>query len=393
MFMVFQRTSSIPIVTLLLSSLCSAFGQNTDAKPADLSTKSPATFSESMSYVPRVLPEGAKRVKEKKEPKKEAELSPSPSTTPITDRSTTISVSVFSSNAAFIGGLQTGDFKVFLQDKEIPIVSVEKNKSPLNLVLFLDMSASTETQAKQMKSLANQVVEALQPEDKIMVAGFSEKLTVAAEFTNDRNLISKAIQKLKMGSGTSIYDRLTELINKHLNGVSEKTAIILFSDGVDTTSTAATYKTSLIEAEKSNITIYPVFFDTFEAMSKQSATRIVMMPGTIAAGAGTIIVPPGGPISLPSNIQGPGQSKKEYDTGRYYLTDLLLLSGGRPIIAKDVLANNTKEMASVPQELRMQYHLTFKLPEDRKQGERYQLKVRVNLPNVTVLTKGSYFEN
>lgn len=394
MFMVFRLSSSLPVIALFFSGFCSTFGQTTDTKPADLSTKLRVTFSESMPYVPRDLPELGRRIKEKKDAKKETETGRSQNAATITNRLVTIPVSVFTNNWAFLGGLQASDFKVILHDKEIPVASVEKYKSPLNLILLLDMSASAEAQVKQMKSLANQIVEAIQPDDKIMVAGFSEKLTVTAEFTNDRNLISKAIQKLKMGNGTSIYDKLTELINKHLIGISEKTAIILFTDGVDTTSTAATYKTSLVEAEKSNITIYPVFFDTFEAMSKKPVTQIVMMPGTIAAGAGTIIMPPSGPISLPSNIPGGiGMSKKEYDIGRYFLTDLLLLSGGRPIIAKDVLANNTKEMSSIPQELRMQYQLTFKLPEDRKLGERYQLKVRVNLPNLTVLTKGSYIEN
>lgn len=393
MFMVFQRTSSIPVITIFLASVCSTFGQNTDAKPADVSTKSPATFSESLPYVPRDLPDIAKRVKQKGDTKNATAPSPSPSATPVMDRSVTIPVSVFNSNAAFIGGLQAPDFKVFLQDKEVPVISVEKYKAPLNLILFLDMSASTETQVKQMKSLANQIVEVIQPEDKVMVAGFSDKLTVTTEFTNDRNLITKGIEKLKIGNGTSIYDKLTELIKRQPNYGLNRTAIILFTDGVDTTSVTSSYKASLIEAEKSNITIYPVFIDTFEAVSKQPVTRVVMMPGTIMAGAGAIMMPPSGPISLPSNISGPGLSKKEYDTGRYYLTDLLLLSGGRPVIAKDVLANNTKEMTSIPQELRMQYQLTFKLPEDRKLGERYQLKVRVNLPNFTVLTKGSYIEN
>lgn len=391
--MFFQRASSITAITVFLGFLCSTFGQNTDAKPSDLPAKSQVGFSESMPYVPRDLPDVGKPVKAKKGAKNDNETSPIQNLTPSADRLLTIPVSVFTNNAAFLSGLQAADFSVFLQDKTVRVVSVEKYKSPLNIILLLDMSPSTDAQAKQMKLLANQVVEALQPEDQIMVAGFSNKLTVTTEFSSDRALIMKGLEKLKIGDGTSIYDNLTELIIKHKNGISGRTAIVLFTDGVDTTSRTSTYKMSLVAAEKSNITIYPVFFDTFEAFSKKPVTRIVLMPGAVAAGAGLIIMPPNGPISLPRNIAGPGMSKKEYDTGRYYLTDLLLSSGGRPIIAKDVLANNTKEMSSIPQELRMQYQLTFKLPDDRKQGERYQLKVRVNLPNLTVLTKGSYIEN
>lgn len=393
MFTTLQGASSLTAIPIVLICFFSTPGQNPGPRPTVLPTTAQVGYSESIPYVPRDLPEAGPRIKEKWDSQKQADAGSDPGMDRSSDRFVTVQVSVFDGASGFVGGLKAGDFKVFLQEKEVRVVSVDQNESPIDLVLMLDMSASTVSEINQIKLLANQVVEAVRPEDRIMVAGFSEKLTVSTDFTNDRNLISSAIQKLKKGNGTSIYDRLVEIIAKLRGNIPNRTAIIIFTDGVDTTSKSASYKTSLIEAEKSNITVYPVFFDTYEAVSKLPATLVVMVPGTLATADGLIVGPTIGRMPVPSNVPVPGMSKKEYDIGRYFLTDLLLLSGGRPITAKHVLANGTKEMSGIPQELRLQYRLTFKLPEDLKRGERYQLKVRVNAPKLTVLTKGSYIEN
>ena len=59
---------------------------------------------------------------------------------------------------------------------------------------------------------------------------------VLTEPTNDREEIYHAIRKTSFGNGTSLYDAVHLTIAKRLNGVEGRKAVVLFTDGVDTTS-------------------------------------------------------------------------------------------------------------------------------------------------------------
>ena len=67
------------------------------------------------------------------------------------------------------------------------------------------------------------------------------EVRVLSEFTSDRYRLRDAIRQTETGNGTRLYDAVDLVMNQRLNNVSGRKAIVLFTDGVDTTSRHASY--------------------------------------------------------------------------------------------------------------------------------------------------------
>ena len=296
----------------------------------------------------------------------------------------TIPVGVFANNAKAKIALEARDFKIFVDDKEVEIVSVETRNEPLNVILLIDTSPSADTQLKTAKALALRIVEKLEPDDKVMVLGFNQELKTYTQLTSDRKELAKGIGRLSMGSGTSLYNAIARIFEKELANMHGPTVLLVVTDGVDTTSTKASYESSLIAAEKTNTTVFPIYFDTFAA--SQSRT----LSGRVLVGVPSGLILPGVIGSPIRNARG--TLKEEYELGRSYLTDLVFLSGGRPVRGDELAPGKMESLDSIPAEIKSRYYLTFRLASGGKPGDRHRIKVRVNKPDLTVLAKGSYIE-
>src|SRR5689334_23951110 len=99
-----------------------------------------------------------------------------------------------------------------------------------------------------------------------MVIAFNDKIRVLSEPTNDRFVLRDAIRDTEAGSGTRLYDAVDLVINQYFNGIEGRKALVLFTDGVDTTSNRADYDTTLRDAEELDALIYPVEYDTYSDM-------------------------------------------------------------------------------------------------------------------------------
>ena len=100
-----------------------------------------------------------------------------------------------------------------------------------------------------------------------MVVSFSDRIRVLSQPTNDRHALRNAIRMTEPGSGTRLYDAVDMIINEHFNRIEGRKAIVLFTDGVDTTSKRASYESTVRDAEELDALIYPVEFDTYADMA------------------------------------------------------------------------------------------------------------------------------
>jgi VWFA-related protein len=331
------------------------------------------TYSESDFYTPRKVENKAKSDKVKK-----AQLPDGSSVASSRSQSMLpIPVSVFRKDGTFVTGLGAKDFKIFVDNAETEILSVNVPEGPLHVVLLFDVSPSAEEQFKSMKELGEAFVAKLQPNDTVLVASFGYKLKILSPFTDDRALIKKAIQRLEIEDGTSIYEAVSEIFERDLNSIAGRTAVIIFTDGVDTTSRKADYESSLVNVEKTNISVIPIYYDTYSEMLKKQQK----LPRDIFS-------------NFPVQVRGKfvGLNKDEYVLGQNYLSDLFKLSGGRPIPVADLIKGKTTMFDLIPTELRSKYYITIKSPSAGKPGSRHSVKVRVSQPNLTIFAKGSYLE-
>ena len=89
---------------------------------------------------------------------------------------------------------------------------------------------------------------------------------------------------------------------------------------------------------------------------------------------------------------GVGASRREYDIANRYLHELAERTGARNYEA-DSTQNLSSAFAQIAEELRRQYTLGYYPKTPAQAGQRRQIKVRVNQPNLAVRTRDSYVFN
>jgi len=330
-----------------------------------------------------------------------------------------IPVSVMDRDGKFIPDLRKEDFRIWEDNVEQQVAYFASTEKPFTVALLIDTSGSTKNKLEEIQDAAIAFIEQLRSDDRVMVVSFSDKIRVLSQPTNDRNLLRNAILQTEPGSGTRLYDAVDMVINQYFNRVEGRKAIVLFTDGVDTTSERATFDSTVRDAEELDALIYPVEYDTYSDMaggwpgSWPGGRRSRRGGGGSSGGGGSIFDEivgiilgddpnsssnngggnnPGGGGGGGGNRRrgggGSGTSREEYEVGDQYLHDLARVSGARLYNAEQ--QNLDSAFRSVAEELRRQYSLGYYPKKKPATGERRGIKVRVDRPELVVRTRDSY---
>ncbi len=284
----------------------------------------------------------------------------------------TIPISVFDRNGLYIPNLTQENFKIFEDGKEQEIAYLATSEQPFTVVLLIDVSPSTAFKIEAIQDAAIAFVNQLKAQDSVMVIEFDQGVHVLSKPTNDRQKLAKAIRKADFGNGTSLYDAVDDALRKKLSKISGRKAIVLFTDGVDTTSYKHDYDSTLRQAEESDSLIFPIYYNTFFDNTRN--------------GGGVLNIPfPGGGI-----LGSQGNSSADYALGRKYLEDLSAVTGGRVFKAGSTNQTLIATFESIAEELRRQYNIGYYPSDTGQAGQRKQIKVRVNRPNLVIRARDSY---
>jgi Ca-activated chloride channel homolog len=306
----------------------------------------------------------------------------------------TVPVSVLDRQGRFISGLQREDFKVFENGVEQPIAFFEPTEKPFTVALVLDTSASTRFHLWQIKEAAIAFAKQLRPQDRVLVVTFSDEVLLLTEATNDANLVSTVIQvNANTGNSTRLYDAVNLVIAERLDKIQGRKAIVLFTDGVDTSSYMSTYESTMREAEELDALIYPIQYDTTDYM------RAMQGGGSVTVTTSRSNWPFGnGTSQTTQNVPGTGvpisgATQADYDRADQYLKAMADKTGGRLYRANDA-TQLAQAFTSIAEELRRQYSLGY-YPQNGTAvtDERRQIKVSVKRPNVAVRARNSYMRS
>ena len=300
----------------------------------------------------------------------------------------TMPVSVLDRDGRFISGLQQKDFQIFENGIEQKVDHFQSVEQPFTVILMIDVSPSTAYQINEIHDAAITFTNQLRANDKVMVIAFDDTVRVLTEPTNNRNQLRNAIREAKFGDGTSLYEAVDYVITRELRKIQGRKAVVLFTDGVDTTSRRASYQSTVADVQEVDALFYPIRYNTQRGGSggggygNQRRRR-----GGFGDILGTILS--GGTIQMGGGGGGAGSSSSDYETGRKYLEALAKNSGGRNFDA-DLMNSLDASFAGIAEELRRQYSLGYYPDKVGQIGERKQIKVRVMRPNLVVRAKNSY---
>jgi VWFA-related protein len=296
----------------------------------------------------------------------------------------TVPVSVLDRQGKFIPDLRREQFKVFENDVEQPIVHFESTDKPFTVALMLDTSGSTFFHLSEIKEAAIAFARQLRPQDRVLVVTFDRLVMLLTEATNDQKVVTEVIERNAVtGFSTRVYDAIELVIKQRLDKIPGRKAIVLFTDGVDTSSYHATYKSTLRDVDERDILIYPVEYDTSDFIPTNQTTLTTVTKKGVS---GSLPETYTGPTST---IAAPGSMTDDYKLADQFLHQLADKTGARLYQAND-RTQLADAFSKVAEELRHQYSLGYYPPTTLQSGERRLIKVRVEQPNVAVRARDSY---
>lgn len=303
-------------------------------------------------------------------------------------------VSVLDRDGRFISGLDQRDFKIFENGVEQKVEYFQSVEQPFTVILLIDVSPSTQFRIDEIQQAAITFVDQLRPSDRVMVVSFDEHVHILSPVTSNRYQLKNAIRQAEFGDGTGLYEAVDYVINQQLRQIQGRKAVVLFTDGVDTTSRRASFESTVAETEEIDSLFYTIRYDTSNDMGGGGYGY----PGGGRRGGGrrgggwgdilgAIIT--GGNVNIGGGGAPGGASQSDYETGRRYLEALAQNSGGRKFEAS-TMTNVDAAFSGIAEELRRQYSLGYYPEVVGKVGDRKQIKIRVMRPGVVVRAKTSY---
>ena len=279
----------------------------------------------------------------------------------------TVPVSVSDRQGRFIPDLRREDFHIYEDGVEQEVAFFETADKPFTVALLLDTSDSARLKFKEIQDAAVAFLEQLRTEDRVIVIAFDSNVNVLSDATADRARAAAAVRRAQSGGGTSLYEAVAAVTGRRLKAVPGRKAVILFTDGVDTSSKRATFESTLRAVEELDAVIYTVQYKTDGDVASAFQNSVGQQ----------IVTAKGEPLDV------------AYKRAGLYLHQLAGVSGGRYYSAgsSSMLA---EAFARIAAELRRQYSLGY-YPQNRSAaGKRRHLKVRISVPDAAVRARGGY---
>jgi Ca-activated chloride channel family protein len=313
-----------------------------------------------------------------------------------------VSVRDRSSNRS-IGGLQKEDFRIYEDGVRQQVAQFLPSEAPFNLLLLLDVSGSTQSYLHLMKQASIDFTHQIKTNDRIAIATFSTNVQLVENFTNDRAVAERAINRIKSGGGTAFYDALMTCLNRYMRGVEGRSAIVVFTDGVDNQlegrgGSRTTYDELYRRVQETDTVIYTIFLDT-EGQASAITRGPTRRPGGIGGwpggrrGGG---FPGGYPFPLPQPSPSPNPRRQQnqraiYEEARDQLLEIAEQTGGR-MHSPHKIGELSGVYSEIADDLRIQYQLGYNSTNRARDGAWREIRVQVeNRPEAVVRTRKGYY--
>jgi len=171
---------------------------------------------------------------------------------------------VTNSGGAPVSSLKEEDFQVF-EDGKLQKIAVFHRESelPLSIVVAVDTSLSTRGDQKLELESARRFAHAiLRPIDGLSLFQFSEIVDQVTPFTADVRVIDRAINHIRSGAATALYDTLY-LGSEALQQRRGRKVMVVITDGGDTVSQIS-YQQAVRAAQEAEVILYSIIIVPIE---------------------------------------------------------------------------------------------------------------------------------
>jgi Ca-activated chloride channel homolog len=295
-----------------------------------------------------------------------------------------VTATVSDASGRFVPGLTQEDFLVYEDDQPVTVTHFNAERVPVSLGIALDTSGSMGGQKIQEAedALGRFLFELLDKDDQMFLYRFSSRPTLLQGWTRDRQLLTRALGRITPNGGTAMYDTVAEAIPLAQRGENRKKALLVISDGNDTSS-ATDIRDVKAQIRESEVLVYAIGIDGEGDSSHSSPPPKPRVPIPVPmpfpggrGGRGYYPPPPtGGGGGGGGNGWRRGSSDDRVNVTA--LRDMTDDSGGRTEIIRDP-HDLTTATTSIADELSKQYYLGY--PSAGKKDGRWHT-IRVELKN------------
>jgi VWFA-related protein len=183
-------------------------------------------------------------------------------------RTVRVPVSVVDKGGQPVLGLDRSDFRISDDGRRQEVTLFSAERRPLRIALALDISRSMDNKIRQVGAALNYFIGLLEPADQILVITFNDRVDVVQDFTSDREQLSRVLDVLEPGGGTALYDAAYAAIRKVAALPAESKAVVLVTDGVDTSSVTS-FDTLREFARRSEVPVFSMGLDAGELRPSQ----------------------------------------------------------------------------------------------------------------------------
>ena len=303
-----------------------------------------------------------------------------------------VTATVTDRTGRFVSGLRREDFRIFEDDVERSITHFSSDRVPVSLGIALDTSGSMDGEKMRAAraALDRFLFDLLDRDDEVFLYAFAGHPQLIEPWTTDRRRISSELGRISPRGGTALYDTVGEAVPMAQSGRNKKKALVIISDGNDTSSQTGVPELKQLIRE-TEVLVYAVGIDGTSS--------------TYTGGSGGI-TPPRFPIPIPFPLPGripqrqpPPRGPQGPSSGRSRsisddrvnvaaLRDLTDDSGGRTEIVRSA-QDLDPATAGIADELSKQYYLGYPAGA-KKDGQWHTIRVEVRNPDYRIRARRGY---
>ena len=315
-----------------------------------------------------------------------------------------VNATVTDQSGRFVPGLTKDDFRVYDDEQLVTISHFNSDRVPVSLGIVLDTSGSMDGEKiyAARQALDRFLFQLLNEDDEVFLYRFDNAPELVEGWTHDKRRISESLGRIQPRGGTALYDTVIEAVKLAQQGHNRKKAVLIISDGNDTSSRTDVFAVKQLIRE-TEVLVYAIGIDS--AGSPYVLNRVMQRGGPPRQPPRTPIpLPfplPGGrrpapPPPQPQPPQGPingGNSRWRNAQGEdrvnvAALRDITDDSGGRTEIVRWT-RDLDPATSGIADELSKQYYLGY-AANGAKDGRWHSIRVDVQRPNYHVRARRGY---
>ncbi len=317
-----------------------------------------------------------------------------------------VNATVTDQSGRFVPGLNKDDFRVYDDEQLQAVTHFNAERVPVSLGIVLDTSGSMDGDKMYAarQALERFLFQLIDPNDEVFLYRFDSSSELVEGWTRDKRRISESLGRIQPRGSTALYDAVTDAVRLAQQGHNRKKAVVILSDGNDTSSRTDVFAVKHLIRE-TEVLVYAIGIDSAGSTPyvrdpllqrggpPGQPPRPIPLPFPMPGGrrptpppAPPPQPPPGPTSGGTSRWRGGGTSDDRVNVAA--LRDITDDSGGRTEIVRWT-RDLDSAVSGIADELSKQYYLGY-AASGAKDGRWHSIRVDVRQPSYHVRARRGY---